>query len=151
MEDHRVRQDCTQCHRLMDPIGFALEPFDGIGVRRTHDEGQPIDAATSTFDNTTVDGPNELREWLVSKYSDLFVTVSVEKLMTYALGRGMEHQDMPLIRRIARDAVAQDAKFSALVLGVVKSAPFQMSMNVQGPSAAQTASAARPHTEKGNP
>ena len=151
MEDHRVRQDCTQCHRLMDPIGFALENFDGIALKRTEDEGQPIDGASSTFDNTKIDGPNELRNWLVSNYSNLFVTVSTEKLFTYGLGRGVEPQDMPLIRAISRDALKDSGRFSSLVLGVVKSRPFQMNMKVQGPSGSQTASA-RPHTsnDKGN-
>ena len=93
------------------------------------DEGQAIDTSTSMFDNTELNGPNELRDWLVSKYSDLFVTVSVEKLMTYALGRGMESQDMPLVRAITRDALKKEGKFSALVLGVVKSQPFQMRMS----------------------
>jgi hypothetical protein len=150
MEDHRVRQDCTQCHRLMDPIGFALENFDGIALKRTEDEGQPIDGATATFDNTKINGPNELRDWLVSKYSNLFVTVATEKLFTYGLGRGVEHQDMPLIRAISRDALKENSRFSTLVLGIVRSKPFQMNTKVQGPAGSQTASA-RPHTnDKGN-
>jgi len=129
MLEHQVRQDCVQCHRLMDPIGFALENFDGIGLWRTHDEGTPVDASGQVFDGTKVDGPAGLRAWL-SGYSDQFVEVLAEKLLTYALGRGVEYQDMPLVRSIARDAARQENRFSALVLGVVRSKPFQMNMKV---------------------
>ena len=107
MEDHRVRSDCTQCHRLMDPIGFALENFDGIGLWRSHDEGQPVDPKATVYDNTPVTGPTSLREWLVKNYSHQFVEVTAEKLLVYGLGRGLEHQDMPLVRAIARDAAAK--------------------------------------------
>jgi len=124
MLEHRVRADCVQCHRMMDPIGFALENFDAIGLWRSHDEGSPVDAAAQVFDNTMVDGPVALRQWITG-YSGQFVRVSIEKLLTYALGRGLEHQDMPLVRSIARDVAQQDNRFSALVLAVVRSAPFQ--------------------------
>src|SRR2546427_2253581 len=124
MLEHRVRADCVQCHRMMDPIGFALENFDAIGLWRSHDEGSAIAASAQLFDNTTVNGPLELQQW-VNRYSGQFVRVSIEKLMTYALGRGLDYQDMPLVRAIARDAAQKDNRFSALVLAVVKSAPFQ--------------------------
>ena len=124
MLEHRVRADCVQCHRMMDPIGFALENFDAIGLWRSHDEGSPVDAAAQVFDNTMVDGPVALGQWITG-YSGQFVRVSIEKLLTYALGRGLEHQDMPLVRSIARDVAQQDNRFSALVLAVVRSAPFQ--------------------------
>jgi mono/diheme cytochrome c family protein len=124
MLEHRVRADCVQCHRMMDPIGFALENFDAIGLWRSHDEGSPIDASAQLFDNTMVDGPIALRQW-TTRYSGQFVRVSIEKLLTYALGRGLEYQDMPLVRSIARDVAQQDNRFSALVLAVVRSAPFQ--------------------------
>jgi hypothetical protein len=124
MLEHRVRPDCVQCHRMMDPIGFALENFDAIGLWRSHDEGSPIDASAQVFDNTMVEGPVALRQW-VTTYSGQFVRVSIEKLLTYALGRGLEYQDMPLVRSIARDVAQQDNRFSALVLAVVRSAPFQ--------------------------
>ena len=127
MLEHRVRPDCVQCHRLMDPIGFALENFDGIGLWRSHDEGTPIDATGELFDGATVDGPGALQQWLTG-YSSQFVRVTVEKLLTYALGRGVEYRDMPLVRAIARDAARQDNRFSTLVLGIVKSPPFQMNM-----------------------
>ena len=127
MIDHRIRPDCVQCHSLMDPIGFALENFDGIALWRTEERGSPIDPADVMFDNTPVDGPEELREWLVTR-SDQFVQVIAEKLLTYALGRGVEYQDMPVVRSILREAAREDNRFSALVLGVVTSPPFQTSM-----------------------
>ena len=127
MLEHRVRPDCVQCHRLMDPIGFSLENFDGIGLWRSHEEGTPVDASGELYDNTKVSGPEGLRGWL-SKYSNQFVSVAAEKLLTYALGRGVEPLDMPLVRAIARDARQQGNRFSALVLGVVKSTPFQANM-----------------------
>jgi hypothetical protein len=130
MLDHRVRSDCIQCHSLMDPIGFSLENFDGIALWRTQDEGQAIDSSSQVFDGTKLDGPAALRKWLLA-YSDQFVEVVAEKLLTYGLGRGVEYQDMPLVRSLARDAAKNDNKFSALVLGVVKSRPFQMNQKVQ--------------------
>jgi hypothetical protein len=131
MLDHRVRADCIQCHSMMDPIGFSLEPFDGIGLRRTLDEGQAIDPKSKVYDGTEIDGPIGLRKWLVANYSDQFVEVAAEKLLTYALGRGVEYQDMPLVRSISHDAAKHEDRFSALVLGVVRSKPFQMNMKVQ--------------------
>jgi hypothetical protein len=116
---------------MMDPIGFALEPFDGIGLRRALDEGQAIDPKSKVYDGTEIDGPIGLRKWLVANYSDQFVEVAAEKLLTYALGRGVEYQDMPLVRSISHDAVKQQDRFSALVMGVVRSKPFQMNMKVQ--------------------
>ena len=124
MLEHRVRPDCIQCHRLMDPIGFALENFDAIGLWRSHDEGSPVDASAQLFDNTMVDGPVALQQW-TTRYSGQFIRVSIEKLLTYALGRGLEYQDMPLVRAIARDAAQKDNRFSALVTAIVRSAPFQ--------------------------
>jgi len=125
METHRVRQDCTQCHSMMDPIGFSLENFDGVGSWRTDDEGTTVDASGEVFDGTKIDGPAALRRWLAS-YGDRFVEVAAEKLLAYGLGRGVEYQDMPLVRSIARDAARDGNRFSALVLGVVRSKPFQM-------------------------
>jgi mono/diheme cytochrome c family protein len=133
MLDHRVRADCIQCHSLMDPIGFSLENFDGIGLWRSHDEGTPVDASAQLFDGTKINGPAGLRDWLAA-YHDQFVEVVAEKLLTYALGRGVEYQDMPLVRAIARDAGRSGNKFSALVLGVVRSKPFEMNMKQDGPA-----------------
>ena len=134
MLSHRVRPDCVSCHQLMDPIGFSLENFDGIGLWRSHDEGDVVDPKAQTFDRTQVDGPSSLRDWLAARYSSQFASVAAEKLLTYALGRGVEYRDMPLVRSIARDAAAQQNRFSALVLGVVKSRPFQMNMRVDDPT-----------------
>jgi mono/diheme cytochrome c family protein len=130
MTEHRVRADCIQCHRLMDPIGFTLENFDGIASWRMTDEGTPINNSDTLYDGTNVTGPAGLRQWLVG-YSDQFVEVAAEKLLTYALGRGVEYQDMPLVRTIARDAARDNNRFAALVMGVVRSAPFQKNMKVK--------------------
>lgn len=129
MLEHRVRQDCVQCHRLMDPIGFALEGFDATSLWRTEDGGKPIDGQVTLFDNSEVDGPAQLREWLVG-YSDQFVHVVAEKLLTYALGRGVEYRDMPVVRDIVRGAEDGDHRFSDLVLGVVRSEPFRTNMKL---------------------
>jgi hypothetical protein len=125
MEDHRGRIDCAHCHTLMDPIGFSLENFDAIGKWRTKDGGLPVNAIDIAYDGTRLEGPAGLRGWLAS-YSDQFGEVVAEKLLTYALGRGVEYQDMPLVRSIAKETSKSDGRFSALVLATVKSAPFQM-------------------------
>jgi mono/diheme cytochrome c family protein len=140
MVEHRVRADCIQCHRMMDPIGFALENFDAIGLWRSHEEGTPVDASGQLFDNKTVNGPVELRGWL-NGYSQQFVRVAAEKMLIYALGRGLEHQDMPLVRAIARDAARDGNRFSALVMGIVKSPPFQMNTKVAPAAGVGTATA----------
>jgi hypothetical protein len=114
----------------MDPIGFALENFDAIAVWRPNDDGAAIDPAATLFDGTKIEGPVGLRNWLAG-YSDQFVQVVTEKLMVYALGRGVEHQDMPLIRQLSREVGRNGNKFSAVVMAVVKSKPFQMNMKVQ--------------------
>jgi hypothetical protein len=147
MLDHRVRADCIQCHSLMDPVGFSLENFDGIGLWRSHDEGTPVDAAAQVYDGTKIDGPAGLRNWLTT-YHDQFIAVVAEKLLIYALGRGVDYQDMPLVRAIARDAGRDGNKFSALVLGVVRSKPFQMNMKQDVP-APTAATGANPDGRKG--
>jgi hypothetical protein len=148
MTDHQVRPDCTQCHQLTDPIGFALENFDGIALWRTLDEGQAIDASAMTFDNTKLNGPADLRNWLATKYGDQFVTVTVEKLLTYALGRGVEYQDMSLVRQLSRDVGRDKNRFSALVLAIVKSRPFQMNTKSLPSAAAPRVAAVRlPYTD----
>jgi hypothetical protein len=125
MIDHRIRPDCVNCHKLMDPIGFALENFDAIGAWRTMDGTAPVDAGDVMYDSTKVDGVAGLRSWLLGR-SDLYLRTVTEKLMTYALGRGAEAGDMPLIRSIVSDAKRNNERFSSLVLGIVRSAPFQM-------------------------
>ncbi|HJZ78669.1 MAG TPA: DUF1592 domain-containing protein [Vicinamibacterales bacterium] len=148
MLEHRVRADCVQCHSLMDPIGFSLENFDGIGSWRTRDEDTPVDASGQVFDGTKIDGPIGLRDWL-GGYRTQFTEVAAEKLLTYALGRGVEYQDMPLVRAIARDAERNGGRFSALVLGVVNSKPFQMNMKVRETATPTSADAAAADGRKG--
>jgi hypothetical protein len=125
MEAHRANPGCAGCHRIMDPLGFALENFDAVGQWRTLEAGNPIDASGQLVDGTVVDGVVALRQALV-KQPTRFVGTVTEKLLTYALGRGLQSYDMPAVRRIVRDAEARDYRFSSLVMGVVSSAPFQM-------------------------
>ncbi len=126
MEQHRANPVCASCHRLMDPPGFALEEFDAVGRHRTHNEANlPIDASGMLPDGTEFQGAAGLREALLQR-PDLFVTTLTEKLMTYGLGRGVEHYDAPAVRSITRDAAHDGTTFSAIVLGIVKSVPFQM-------------------------
>ncbi|HEY7391394.1 MAG TPA: DUF1592 domain-containing protein [Bryobacteraceae bacterium] len=130
MEMHRKVEPCASCHKIMDPIGLSLENFDAVGHWRTEDEGSPIDAAGSLVDGTKVDGVNGLRTALL-KYTPEFVRVATDKLLIYALGRGTEYYDMPLVRSIVHEAAKDDYRFSSLVLGVVKSPQFQMNELVQ--------------------
>jgi len=111
----------------MDPIGFTLENFDAIALWRTEDAGDPIIGKETLYDGTTVEGPAGLRNWLLG-YSDTFVRVSSEKMLTYALGRRLDPEDMPLVRKIAKSTAQNDNKFSALVLGIVQSDAFQKNM-----------------------
>jgi len=127
MERHRKVEPCASCHKIMDPIGLALENFDAIGHWRATDDGQPIDAKGKLVDGTDLDGVVGLRSALV-KYSPEFVRLMTEKLMIYGLGRGTEYYDMPLVRSIVHEAKSTNYRFSSLVLGVVKSDPFQMNM-----------------------
>jgi hypothetical protein len=125
---HRKVEPCASCHRLMDPIGFALENFDADATWRSRqggDGGTLIDAASELWDGQKVNGPVELRQALL-RYSPQFVRMITEKLMTYGLGRGVEYFDMPAIRSIVRDADKNGDKFSSILMGIVKSAPFQM-------------------------
>ncbi|HEY2842924.1 MAG TPA: DUF1592 domain-containing protein, partial [Bryobacteraceae bacterium] len=132
LEMHRKVEPCASCHKIMDPIGFSLENFDAIGRWRATDEGSPIDAAGQLVDGSKLDGVASLRKALL-RYSPQFVRVVTEKLMIYALGRGTEYYDMPLVRSIVRDAERNKYKFSTLVLGVVKSEPFQTNMKSAEP------------------
>jgi len=122
---HRDNPNCSGCHALMDPLGFGLENFNATGQWRTlGDAGEAIDASGELPDGTAFEGAEGLREALLS--SDLFVQTLAEKLMTYALGRGVEPGDMPEIRRIVREAALDDHRLSALIMGVVESVPFRM-------------------------
>ena len=124
MELHRKDPVCAACHTIIDPPGLALENFDPIGRWRDTDAGQPIDADTTLPGGIAVAGPSGLREALVDR-PELFVSAFTEKLMVYALGRRLEAEDMPIVRRIVREAASDDYKFSAIVLGIVKSPEFQ--------------------------
>jgi hypothetical protein len=125
MELHRKNPVCAACHAQIDPLGFALENFDGIGKYRTLDGTAAIDASGSLVDGTTFDGPAAFRQALLSRQDALQSTL-VEKLLTYAVGRGVEYYDMPAVRRILTEARPADARWSAIILGIVKSTPFQM-------------------------
>jgi hypothetical protein len=129
MAMHHANPSCASCHSLFEPIGLALENFDGVGAWRLQDEGQPIDPSGVLANGTEIDGVASLRDLLVQN-SEQFVRVMAGKLLTYGLGRGVEDQDMPLVRSIVRDAARGNYRFSTLVLGVVKSAPFQN--NIKG-------------------
>jgi hypothetical protein len=128
MTIHRKNEPCSSCHKLMDPIGFALENFDADAkwrMKQGGDGGVPIDASSELWDGTKVNGPIELRQAILH-YSPQFVRMVTEKMMTYALGRGVEYEDMPVIRSIVHEADKNNDKFSSILFGVIKSAPFQM-------------------------
>jgi hypothetical protein len=125
MEAHRANPVCAACHKIMDPIGFSLENFDLTGKWRTSEGGVAIDSSSQMVDGTKLSGPASLREALMSR-SDVFVSTLTEKLMTYAIGRGLKYYDMPTVRAVTREAHTRNDRFSELVLGIVKSAPFQM-------------------------
>ena len=126
LAQHRRNAACAICHAPMDPLGFALENFDAVGAWRTRDAGLPVDASAVLADGTTsFDGPAGLRQVLLDR-SEQFVETVTEKLLTYALGRGIEHYDRPVIRAIVRGAVDDDYRWSSLILGIVESTPFRM-------------------------
>jgi hypothetical protein len=125
MAEHRANPVCANCHKAMDSIGFAMENFDAVGAWRTQDSGNTIDATGELADGTKVDGVVTLRRALVNR-PELFAGTLTEKLLIYALGRGLDFRDMPTVRTILRDASRDNYRFSALILGVVHSTPFQM-------------------------
>jgi hypothetical protein len=125
LETHRANPTCAGCHARMDPLGLSLENLDAIGQWRTTDAGRPINASGVLLDGTTVNGPRELRQALLAQKSQ-FVKAVTEKLLTYALGRGLEYYDAPAVREIDRMAAKDDFRWSSLILAVAKSAPFQM-------------------------
>jgi hypothetical protein len=127
MAEHRANPVCASCHKAMDPIGFALENFDAVGAWRSTDAGTVIDASGELADGSHVDGVNSLRKALLAR-PDVFVGTLTEKLLTYALGRGLDAHDMPTVRAIVREAAAHDYKFSSLIVGIVNSRPFQYRM-----------------------
>jgi len=147
MEAHRANPACNSCHSMIDPVGLALENFDVTGAWRTldktysisptgvriHSPGVPIDPTSKLFDGTLLNGPASLRQAIL-KHSDAFIETLTEKLMAYAVGRRMQYYDMPAIRDITRNAQKNNNRFSSFVLGIVKSAAFQMSKAETGPA-----------------
>ncbi|HSC57672.1 MAG TPA: DUF1588 domain-containing protein, partial [Nitrospira sp.] len=125
MEEHRKNPACAGCHRVMDPIGFSLENFDAVGRWRVKEGNSTIDASGQLADGTKVDGPEALRQALLT-HPDQFAQTITGKLLTYALGRGVQYYDMPTVRAIVRDAARNDYRFSSIVMGIIKSTPFQM-------------------------
>jgi hypothetical protein len=125
MEAHRANPVCASCHRVMDPLGFALENFDATGRWRADDGGKPIDSSGVTPDGTPLQGPADLRKFLLA-HPEQFVTTATTKLLTYALGRGVEYSDAPTVRQILREAAPGNYRWSSLIVGIAKSTPFQM-------------------------
>jgi Protein of unknown function (DUF1588)/Protein of unknown function (DUF1585) len=126
MEQHRNNPSCNSCHRVIDPLGLALENFDVTGAWRIKDNEVPVDVNGDLYDGTRMEGPAGLRAALL-KHQDMFVLSFTERLMTYSLGRRVESFDMPVVRKIIRDAAKDQNRFSAFVMGVVNSRAFQMS------------------------
>ena len=127
LEAHRANPNCAACHMIFEPMGLAMEHFDAVGAWRTEDAGNPIDPTGYATDGTYLEGIPSLRE-LIVRNGDLFAQSVVEKLLTYAVGRGMEYQDMPLIRQITREAAKDNYRFSSLLMGVIESPAFTMNM-----------------------
>ncbi|MDA0207335.1 MAG: DUF1592 domain-containing protein [Acidobacteria bacterium] len=128
LAEHRSNPLCASCHNTLDPIGFSLENYDAIGRWRGRDDGVPVDASGVLPDGRPFDGPEGFRQALLAR-PELFVSTASEKMLTYALGRGLDHYDMPAIREIVSHASEDDYRFSAIVLGIVESTPFKMRMS----------------------
>jgi hypothetical protein len=126
MEQHRNNPQCNSCHRVIDPLGLALENFDVTGRWRNNDQGVAIDSTGELYDGTQMSGPAGLRSALL-KHQETVLRSFTESLMTYALGRRVEYYDMPTVRTIVRDAAKQDYRMSSFILGVINSPAFQMS------------------------
>lgn len=140
---HRANAACAACHNMMDPIGLSLENFDAIGNWRATDSGAAVDPSGRLFDGTPLDGPVSLRQALLA-HTDAFVTTFAENFLSYALGRLLDPRDMPTVRRLVKDAAAQDYRMSAFLLGVVNSVPFQMRQGDEPATTVASAPASRP-------
>jgi hypothetical protein len=134
---HSTNPSCASCHKMFEPMGLAMENFDAVGQWRTTEVGSPIDSVGVITDGTSIDGIKGLRELSMRK-RDLFAEVVIEKLLTYAIGRGLEYDDMPMVRSLSRTAAQDNYRFSSLIMGVVQSPAFTMNTK----SAADTKSAA---------
>ena len=136
---HRASPNCAGCHRVIDPVGFALENFDPVGRwRTTGDDGAPLDTSGVLADGSKVDGPAALRKVILSR-PDAFATTLTERLMTYALGRGVEPADMAVIRRIVKNSAARNYALQSIISGIVESAPFQMRTRLEAEPATRVA------------
>ena len=136
MTEHRANPVCAACHKTLDPIGFSLENFDAVGAWRAQDAGVAVDASGELADGTKVNGVIELRRALMTRPEN-FATTVVEKLMIYALGRGLDPRDMPQVRAVVRNSARENYRFSSLILGVVRSTPFRMSTASSGEEVAR--------------
>jgi hypothetical protein len=152
LELHRKNQPCAGCHSVIDPVGFALENFDSVGQWRDKGpDGAPLDVAGKLVDGTQINGPSALREAILSR-PNAFVTIITERMLTYALGRGLEPSDMPVVRRIVKGAAQSDYRLSSIVMGIVESAPFQMRTKLEPAEAvrqpANSAKIGRPNNKE---
>jgi hypothetical protein len=127
MEQHRANPVCASCHRRMDPLGFAFENFDAVGAWREKDGGAPVDASGEMPDGRAFKGPNGLKQ-MIKQNNSLFVRCLTEKMLTYALGRGLEPYDRRAVDKIADAVAREDYRFAALIAEIIKSDPFQMRM-----------------------
>ena len=143
LELHRANPECNSCHRNLDPLGFALENFDATGQwQETDIHGLEIDSAGVLADGTPVDGPVELRNGMLAR-PEVFAGTVTEKLMIYALGRGLEPEDMPQVRNILRHASADDYRMMSIIMGIVDSLPFQMRTKLADSDTVETIAQAR--------
>src|SRR6185312_8275892 len=153
LELHRTNPSCNACHGVLDPLGFALENFDVTGAWRTRDldAGTAIDSSGKLADGTDVSGPAQLRNALLRR-PDQFVQTVTEKLMTFALGRSLRYQDMPMVRAIVRQAGTEGDTFEAIIRGVVKSPAFrEREIPIVTPNTQQVARTAGPDGPPGGP
>jgi hypothetical protein len=137
---HSTNASCAGCHQSFEPLGLAMENFDAVGQWRSTEIGMPIDSVGVITDGTRIDGIKGLRD-LTMREREMFAEVVLEKLLTYAIGRGLDHNDMPLVRSLAHDAAKGGYRFSSLLMGVVQSPAF--TMNMKAAADVKTAAIAR--------
>jgi hypothetical protein len=149
LEQHHANPVCASCHKIMEPIGFAMEPYDAVGHWRTQDGPHPIDAHATLYDGSHVDGPAGVREMLL-RHQDQYLRNVTQALMTYALGRGIEYDDMPTVRSVLHTAAHDDYRFRSLIEAIVMNDLFRMnvvpSLDTRGSTLkTQVDAAARPN------